>query len=65
VYHPCIINASRAFFGRHPRELASDEALRFQMYQKDKTLLGEPLENEITYLPIGGIRTCVNCGELT
>jgi hypothetical protein len=65
VYHPCIINASRAFFGRHPQELASDEALRFQMYQKDKTLLGEPLEKEITYLPIGGLRTCVNCGELT
>ena len=65
VYHPCIINASRAFFGKHPQELTPDEAVRFQMYQKDKIQIGEPLENEIVYLPIGGIRTCVNCGEFT
>ena len=65
VYHPCIINASRAFFGKHPRELTPDEALKFKMYQKDKIQIGEPLENEIVYLPIGGIRTCINCGEFT
>ena len=65
VYHPCIINASRAFFGKHPRELAPDEALKFKMYQRDKILIGEPLENEIIHLPIGGIRTFDNCGEFT
>ena len=65
VYHPSIINASGALFGKHRRELTTDEALKFQMYQKDKIQIGEPLENEIIYLSIGGIRTCFNCAELT
>jgi hypothetical protein len=65
VYHPCIINASEAMFGKHPGQLTPDENLKFQLYQDHKIKVGEPLETEIIYLPIGGIRMCVNCRELT
>ena len=47
AYHPYIINASGAVFGKNPQELTPDEALKFQMYQKDKIQIWEPLETEI------------------
>ena len=65
VYHPAIYNASQHFFLKPPSQLTADEAHRFKQYQQDKTEIGEPLEAEEKFLPIGGIRTCVNCGELT
>ena len=65
VYHPCIINASEAMFRKHPEKLTPEENLKFQLYQQHKIRIGIPLETEVIYLPIGGIRMCVNCRELT
>jgi hypothetical protein len=65
VYHPAIINAAEAFFGKHPGQLEPDEVTKFNLYRNRKLQIGEPLETEIIYQPIGGTRTCVNCGELT
>ena len=52
VYHPAIINASQAFFLKHPSQLTADEAQKFKQYQEDKTEIGEPLEAEEKFLPI-------------
>ena len=65
VYHPAIINACIKFFAKHPSELRRDEFQKFKQYRKDKAQIGEPHESENIYLPIGGLRTCLNCGELT
>jgi hypothetical protein len=65
VYHPAIINASKFFFSKPPSQLTADEAQKFNQYQEDKIEIGEPLEAEEKFLPIGGIRMCLNCGELT
>ena len=65
VYHPAIINASKAMFAKHPSQLTPEEVKKFKYYQDHKIRIGEPLETEVIYLPIGGIRTCLNCGEIT
>ena len=65
VYHPAIVNASHAMFTKHPSQLLPEELEKFKNYQDYKIRIGEPLETEIIYLPSGGIRTCLNCGELT
>ena len=65
VYHPAIINACTAMFAKHPSELRQDEVEKFKRYRNHKTQIGEPLETEIIYLPSGGLRTCLNCKELT
>ena len=65
IYHPAIIHACLRFFTKHPSELSQEELEKFKQYRGDKAELGEPLENEDIYLPIGGFRTCLNCRELT
>ena len=65
VYHPAIINASNAMFQKHPSQLSPEELQKFKYYQEHKIRIGEPLETEIIFLPSGGIRTCLNCGEIT
>ena len=65
VYHPAIINASQRFFAKHPSELSQDEVEKFTQYRRDKAEIGEPLESEEIYLPMGGFRICLNCRELT
>ena len=65
VYHPAIINACTAMFAKHPSQLQQDEVEKFKRYRHHKTQIGEPLETEIIYLPSGGLRTCLNCRELT
>ena len=65
VYHPAIINASNAMFAKHPSQLTSEEQQKFKHYKEHKIRIGEPLEEEIIFLPSGGIRTCLNCGEIT
>jgi hypothetical protein len=65
VYHPAIVNACDAMFAKHPSKLNPDEVQKFKLYQNHKTKIGEPLETEVIYLPIGGLRTCLNCRELT
>ena len=64
VYHPAIINASQAFFSKHPSQLTAEEIQKFKQ-KEDKASIGEPLQTEVIFLPNGGIRTCCNCGELT
>ena len=64
VYHPAIINSCIKFFAKHPSELGQDEVQKFNQYRKDKAQIGEPLESEDIYLPIGGLRTCLNWGDL-
>ena len=65
VYHPNIISACSAMFCKHPSKLTEEEFQRFNYYKNRKINIGEPIEEDIIYLPIGGIRTCLNCGELT
>ena len=65
VYHPVLINVCEAMFSKHPSKLTPEEVTKFNTYKERKKQIGEPLESEVIYLPIGGIRTCVNCGELT
>ena len=65
VYHPTIINACTAMFAKHPSQLRPHEVEKFNYYRKRKSQIGEPLEQEIIYLHSGGLRTCLNCRELT
>ena len=65
TYHPAIHGACQAMFAKHPSNLTPAEVHKFNFYKNHKMQIGEPLESEIIYLPIGGIRTCNNCGELT
>ena len=65
VYHPTIVNVCDAMFEKHPSKLNPDEVKKFKMYRTRKMQIGEPLEAEVIYLPIGGLRTCLNCRELT
>ena len=65
VYHPIVVNVCKAMFSKHPKNLTPEEVAKFNIYKERKKQIGEPLESEVIYLPTGGIRTCVNCGELT
>ena len=50
---------------KHPSQLLPEEVIKFKLYRSRKLVIGEPLESEIIYQPIGGIRTCLHCGEKT
>ena len=63
IYHPAIINACDAMFSKHPSKLVPEEVVKFDRSRKQQ--IGEPLETEIIFQPIGGIRTCLQCGEIT
>ena len=65
VYHPTIINACQAMFAKHPSQLVPEEVTKFKFYRNMKIQNRDPIESDVIYLPIGGIRTCLNCGELT
>ena len=65
VYHPAIVKASLSIFSKHPRALSSAEVEKFNHYRHWKIVNGEKIEDDIVYLPAGGMRSCVNCGELT
>ena len=56
VYHPTIINACTAMFAKHPSQLRPHEVEKFNYYRKRKSQIGEPLEQEIIYLPSGGLQ---------
>ena len=64
IYHPAIINASKAFYSKHPSELTHDEVQKFEFYLKWKCQNGEPVESDIVYLP-SSMRNCLHCGHLT
>ena len=65
VYHPAIFNASEAIFGKHLDDLTPDEFNKFNVYRIHQSQIGKPLEEQTIYLPNGGMRSCLNCGELT
>ena len=65
VYHPAIVKASLSLFNKHPRALSAAEIEKFNHYRNWKDMNGEHVEDDIVYLPAGGMRNCVNCGELT
>ena len=52
-------------FGKHPDLFSNDEVLKFNQYRNWKTEIGDPLENNVVYLSIGGLRQCLICGHLT
>ena len=66
VYHPAIVNACEAIFGRHPDDLTPEEYNRYNTFRRQQSQIGKPLEEQIINLPSGGMRSCVNwSGELT
>ena len=65
IYHPSIINACECMFKKHPDNLSKEEIDKFNQYRKYKSEIGDPLEANPIYLPIGGLRKCVICANLT
>ena len=65
IYHPAIINACKSMHGKHPSELDPDEAHKFNFYKEYKIKNGEPIEEDLIYLPCGGLKNCLHCGQLT
>ena len=65
VYHPTIINAYYAILGKHPSSLSPTEAEQFCQYKEFKARNDDPIEENVVYLPIGGIRTCIHCENPT
>ena len=62
VYPPAVLNA---MFGKHPSHMTQEEVDKFKLYQQLKIRDGDSIEEDIVYQPIGGVRTCVQCGHLT
>ena len=65
IYHPAVINASIAMFKKHPDQLTQEEIIKFNHYKKFKAEMDDPLETNVVYLPLGGLRNCLVCGNLT
>ena len=65
IYHPSIINACLALFKKHPDLLAQEEIIKFNEYRAWKKEVNDPLESNPVYLPIGGLRRCLVCENLT
>ena len=65
IYHPAIINACETMFTKHPDRLSKEEIEKFNQYRKYKLDIGDPLEANPIYLPIGGLRKCLICANLT
>ena len=65
IYHPCIINACDTMFKKHPDCLTKDEIEKFNKYRSWKSAIGDPIESNPIYLPIGGLRKCLICANLT
>ena len=64
IFHPAIINASIAFYKKHPSDLTPEELEKFKFYLKWKREGGEPVETDIVYLP-SSMRNCLHCGHPT
>ena len=65
IYHPCIINACDTLFKKHPDNLSKEEIEKFNHYRKWKSEMKDPIESIPIYLPIGGLRKCLICTNLT
>ena len=64
IFHPAIINASKSRYGKHPSELSQEEIVQFNTYLKWKHDIGEPVQDDLIYLP-SMIRDCLHCGYPT
>ena len=64
IYHPSIINASKAFYDKHPSDLSREERDKFKFYLQHKRSCGEPVETDVVYLPTS-MRNCLHCGHPT
>ena len=64
IYHPSIINASKAFYDKHPSDLSREEREKFKFYLQHKRSCGEPVETDVVYLPTS-MRSCLHCGHPT
>ena len=65
VYHPAIINACKEMFGKTPSQLNNEEISEFKYYQEFKLSNCDPIEEDAAYFPVGGLRNCLQCGQLT
>ena len=65
IYHPSIINACNSMFKKHPDNLSQEEIEKFNTYRSWKSQIGDPFESNPIFLPIGGLRTCLICANLT
>ena len=65
VYHPAVLNACNAMFGKHPSNLTPQEINKFKLYQRLKISIGDSIEEDIVNQTFGGVGTCVLCGHLT
>ena len=65
IYHPTIINCCETLFNKHPDHLSKKEIIKFNHYRKWKSEIGDPIEANPVYLPIGGLRNCLICTNLT
>ena len=65
IYHPTTINACESLFKKHPDMLQPEEVIKFNNFRKYKKEVGDPLETNVVFLPIGGLRKCLICGHLT
>ena len=61
IYHPTVINACDSIFKKHPDNLSNEEIQKFNKYRSWKSEMGDPLEANPVYLPIGGLRKCLVC----
>ena len=65
IYHPAIIIACHDMFAKHPSVLLPEEVDQFNCIRNHAQQAGKPFEAEERYLPSGGLRTCLNCRQLT
>ena len=65
IYHPTILNTSDTMFKKHPDQLSREEIHKFNQYRRWKFDIGDPIEANPIYLPIGGLRKCLICANLT
>ena len=61
IYHPAIINVCQSLFEKHPDNLQPEEILKFHQYKNWKLEKGEPIEEDLMYLPCGGMKGCLHC----
>ena len=65
IYHHVVIIACNAMFAKHPSVLLPEEVDQFNCIRNHTKQVGKPFESDELYLPSGGVRTCLNCGQLT
>ena len=65
IYHPAVVNACFAILGKHPSTLTPAEVGQFEEYKQFKAFNNDPIEKNVVYQPIGGVRICMHCENPT